>query len=123
LPEGVSEQVASVVFHNSARKVVKDAIKHARFQSIAYYHRNVLKQPMNARQAKDLNLYLQKAQYVQGTVDWLVKDAAAWDSLCEHWASPAFVAKSEKARQNRLSKRSVHHYGADGHVRKVQRMV
>jgi hypothetical protein len=55
LPEGVSEQVASVVFHNSARNVVKDGIKHARFQSIAYYHRNVLKQPMNARQAKALN--------------------------------------------------------------------
>jgi hypothetical protein len=56
--------------------VVKDAIKHARFQSIAYYHRNVLKQPMNARQAKALNLYLQK-EYVQDTVDWLVKDAEA----------------------------------------------
>jgi hypothetical protein len=84
LPEGVSEQVASVVFHNSARKVVKDAIKHGRFQSIAYYHRNVLKRAMNARQVKDLNLYLQKEEYVQGTVDWLVKDAKAWDSLCEH---------------------------------------
>jgi hypothetical protein len=65
--------------------------------SIAYYHRNVLKQPMNARQAKALNLYLQKEEYVQGTVDWLVKDAEAWDSLCEHWASPAFIAKSERA--------------------------
>jgi hypothetical protein len=97
LPEGVSEQVAYVVFHNPARKVVKDAIKHARFQSIAYYHRNMLKQPMNARQAKALNLYLQKDEYVQGTVDWLVKDAEAWDSFCAHWASPAFVAKSERA--------------------------
>jgi hypothetical protein len=123
LPEGVFEQVASVVFHNLARKVVKDAIKHARFQSIAYYHRNVLKQPMNTRQAKALNLYLQMEEYVQSTVDWLVKDAEAWDSLCEHWASPVFVAKFERSRQNRLSKRSVHHYGADGHVRKVQRMV
>jgi hypothetical protein len=123
LPEGVFEQVASVVFHNSARKVVKDAIKHARFQSIAYYHRNMLKQPMNTRQAKALNLYLQMEEYVQSTVDWLVKDAEAWDSLCEHWASPVFVAKFERSRQNRLSKRSVHHYGADGHVRKVQRMV
>jgi hypothetical protein len=61
---------------NSARKVVKDAIKHDRFQSISYYHRNVLKQPMNARQAKASNLYLQK-EYVQGTIDWLVKDAEA----------------------------------------------
>jgi hypothetical protein len=123
LPEGVFEQVASVVFHNSARKVVRDAIKYARFQSIAYYHRNMLKQPMNTKQAKALNLYLQKEEYVQGTVDWLVKDMEAWDSLCEHWVSPAFVAKSERAQQNRLSKRSVHHYGADGHVQKVQRMV
>jgi hypothetical protein len=121
--EGVFEQVASVVFYNLARTMVQDAIKHARFQSIAYYHRNVLKQPMNARQAKALNLYLQKEEYVQDTVDWLVKDAEAWDSLCEQWASPAFIAKSERARQNRLSKQSVHHYGADGHVRKVQRMV
>jgi hypothetical protein len=86
-----------VVFHNSGRKVVKDTIKHARFQSIAYYRRNMLKQPMNARQAKSLNLYLQKEEYVQGTVDWLVKDAEAWNSMCEHWASPAFVAKSERA--------------------------
>jgi hypothetical protein len=31
LPERVSEQVASVVFHNSAQKVVKDVIKHAIF--------------------------------------------------------------------------------------------
>jgi hypothetical protein len=87
--------------------------------SIAYYHRNVLKQSMNTRQAKALNLYLQKEEYVQGTVDWLVKYAEAWDSLCEHWESPAFIAKSERARQNLLSKRSVHHYGADGHVQKV----
>jgi hypothetical protein len=58
LPESVSKQVAYVVFHNSAQKVVKDAIKHDRFQSIAYYQRNVLNQPMNTRQANALNLYL-----------------------------------------------------------------
>jgi hypothetical protein len=71
---------------------------------------------MNAKQAKALKLYLQKEEYVQGTIDWLVKDAEAWDSLCEHWASPAFVAKFERGRQNGLSKRSVHHYGADGNI-------
>jgi hypothetical protein len=123
LPEEVSEQLASVVFHNSARKVVKDTFQHTRFQSIAYYHRNVLKQPMNSRQAKASNLYLQKDEYLQGDIDGLIKDAEAWDSLCEYWASPAFVAKSERARHNQLSKRFVHHYGADGHVRKVQRTV
>jgi hypothetical protein len=57
--------------------VVKYAIKHARFQSIAYYDRNVLKQPMNVKQVKASNLYLQKEEYLQGDVDWLVKDAKA----------------------------------------------
>jgi hypothetical protein len=103
--------------------VVKDAFKHTRFQSIAYYHRNILKQPMNSRQAKASNLYLQKDEYLQGDVNWLIKDVEAWDSLCEYWASPTFIAKSKKPRQNWLSKRSVHHYGADGHVQKVQRTV
>jgi hypothetical protein len=78
---------------------------------------------MNAKQAKALKLYLQKEEYVQGTIDWLVKDAEAWDSLCEHWASPTFVDKSERAQQNGLSKRSVHQYGADGNIWKVQRML
>jgi hypothetical protein len=80
---------------------------------------NVLKQPMNSRQAKASNLYLKKDEYLQGDVDWLIKDAEVWDSLCEYWASPAFIAKFERARQNRLSKRSVHHYGANEHARKV----
>jgi hypothetical protein len=87
-----------VVFHNSAQKVVRDAFKYARFQSIAYYHRNVLKQSMNSRQAKASNLYLHKDEYLQGDVDWMIKDAEAWDSLCEYWASPTFVAKSKRAR-------------------------
>jgi hypothetical protein len=103
--------------------VVNDAFKHTRFQSIAYYHKNVLKQPMNSRQAKASSLYLKKDEYLQGDVDWMIKDAKAWDSLCEYWASTAFVAKSKRAQQNRLSKRLVHHYAADGHVRKVQRTV
>jgi hypothetical protein len=60
LLEGVSKCNTSMVFHNSAQKVIKDAIKHARFQSIAYYYRCVLKQPMNARQAKAANLHLEK---------------------------------------------------------------
>jgi hypothetical protein len=77
--------------------VVKDAFKDARFQPIAYYHMNVLKQPMNSRQAKASNMYLQKDEYLQGNIDWLIKDAEAWDSLCEYWASLAFIAKSERA--------------------------
>jgi hypothetical protein len=31
-----------------------------------------------------LKLVPTKEEYVQGIVDWLLKDAEAWDSLCEH---------------------------------------
>jgi hypothetical protein len=50
---------------------------------------------MNTRIAKDF--HLMREQYLLGKVDWLVKDAEAWDSLCESWASPEFRARSDKA--------------------------
>jgi hypothetical protein len=117
LPEGVSEDDASVVFNNSAQKLIKDAIKHSRYQSITYYYRRKLRQPMNTKIAKDF--HLTKEQYLLGKVNWLVKDVEASDSLYEWCASPEFRARSDRARANRMSKRAVHHYNADGHVRKV----
>jgi hypothetical protein len=56
LPKGVFEDDASVVFNNSARKVIKDAIKHTSYQSITYYYRRKLRQPMNTKIAKDFHL-------------------------------------------------------------------
>jgi hypothetical protein len=75
LHEGVFEDNASVVFNNSVQKVIKDAIKHARYLSITYYYRRKLRQPMNTRIAKDFHLI--KEQYLLGKVNWLVKDAEA----------------------------------------------
>jgi hypothetical protein len=49
----------------------------------------------------------------------LAKDQEAWDWLCDYWVSDEFKAVSEQNRLNRQSKPSVHHYGADGHVRKT----
>jgi hypothetical protein len=42
-PDGVFEDDASVVFNNSAQNVIKDAIKHARYQLITYYYRRELR--------------------------------------------------------------------------------
>jgi hypothetical protein len=103
-------------------------VKEKQNKTIPDSNSNFAKSMTHHNQTNELTTWFLKLvptneEYVQGTVDWLVKDAEAWDSLCEHWASPVFRAKSERARQNRLSKRSVHHYGVDGHVRKVQRMV
>jgi hypothetical protein len=75
LPKGVSEDNALLVFNNSARKVIKDAIKNARYHSITYYYMRELGQPINTKIAKDF--YLTKEQYLLGKVDWLVKDVKA----------------------------------------------
>jgi hypothetical protein len=39
----VSEVEASSMFNNAARKVIKDAVKHARLISIVVYYMQVLK--------------------------------------------------------------------------------
>jgi hypothetical protein len=95
LPEGVSED-------------------NARYQTITYYYRHDLRQPMYIEIAKDFHLTNEK--YLLGKVDWLVKNAEAWDSLCEWLASLDFRARFDRARVNWMSKRVVQHYIADGHV-------
>jgi hypothetical protein len=90
-------------------------------QSITYYYRRELRQPMDTRIVKDF--HLMKEQYLLGKVDWMIKDIEAWDSMCEWWASPEFRAKSGKTRANQMSKSLMHHYGIGGHIRKDQRMV
>jgi hypothetical protein len=121
LAEGVSESAANYVFNRGARKVIKDAMNHARRVSISIYYTQVLKRQMKPKLAH--GIFLTKQEHLQGPVDWLVKDPEAWDWLCEWWSSEEFKRISEQNAQNRLSKPSIHHYGADGHIRKAQRMV
>jgi hypothetical protein len=77
LAEGVSEDVANIVFNNSARKVIKDAIKHAHLVSIFVFYTQVLKQEMKPTLAH--GIYLTKEHHLQGPVDCQVKDLEAWD--------------------------------------------
>ncbi len=42
LAEGVSLEAANIVFNKAARKVIKDAVKHARLVSTALYYTKVL---------------------------------------------------------------------------------
>jgi hypothetical protein len=73
---------------------------------------------MNTKIAKCF--HLMKEQHLLGKVDWMVKDAEAWDSLCEWRASLDFKAWSDRVRTNWMNKRAVvHHYGVDRHVWKV----
>jgi hypothetical protein len=41
LADGVSEVEANLVFNNAARKVIKDAFKHARCISVVIYYMGV----------------------------------------------------------------------------------
>jgi hypothetical protein len=75
LAEGVSKDVANIVFNNAARKVIKDAVKHARLVSISVFYTQILKQEMKPTLAH--GIYLTKEQHLQGPVDWLVKDPEA----------------------------------------------
>jgi hypothetical protein len=123
LSEVVFEDETLLILNNSAWKVIKNAIKHAWYQSITYYstYRRGLKHPMNTNIVKDF--HLTKEQYLLGEVDWLVNDAEAWDSLCEWWASPDFRAGLIEPERTGRTSRVVHHYDAYVHVRKVHKMV
>jgi hypothetical protein len=58
----------------------------------------VLKQLIKSHQVYDI--YLTKEQQLQGNVDWLIKDAEAWDMMCEWWMSEEFKAILVWNRQN-----------------------
>jgi hypothetical protein len=73
LSDGVTDAEVSPVFNNAARRVIKDVFKHAQCQT-TYYHTQVLKQQMKTKDVQ--NLHMTK-EYLQGSVDWLVKDLKA----------------------------------------------
>ena len=53
---------------------------------------------------------------------WMQSREAGWRGLCRLWGSPAFKAKSIKARNCRGSA-VYHNYGGDGHARLAKRIV
>jgi hypothetical protein len=60
------------------------------------YYSKVLKRSRKPYHAH--NIYLTKEQYLQGKVDWLVKDLEAWDAMCEWQTSEEFKAISVQNR-------------------------
>jgi hypothetical protein len=87
----------------------------------ALYHSQVMKQPIKPSQVH--NIYLTKEEQLQENVDRLIKDLEASDAMREWWASTKFRALSKWNRHNRWGKALVHHYEANGHVWKTQRLV
>jgi hypothetical protein len=55
-------------------------------------------------------------------IPWFKNCKPVYEEFCKLWSSLEFKAKSEKKRQNHGNDLK-HRYGADGHIRKGQRMV
>jgi hypothetical protein len=59
---------------------------------------------------------------VQVVIPWFWNRREVYQEFYKYWSSPEFKMKSEKNRQNH-EKAPNHRHGADGHIRKSQRMV
>jgi hypothetical protein len=60
--------------------------------------------------------------FVQVVIPWFRHHREVYLEFCKYWSSPEFKEKSVKKRMNRENDLK-HRYGADGHIRKSQRMV
>ncbi|WVZ52034.1 hypothetical protein U9M48_003129 [Paspalum notatum var. saurae] len=67
-------------------------------------------------------LHLEAEEYVQGEINWIMKDPEAWRWICNHWAGSDFQGASDRNRGNRTSKLGMQRFGADGFIGKEQRM-
>jgi hypothetical protein len=56
LEDDIDQDTTSLAFHNTSRKVINDAFKHTRLQSITYYYTQVLKKGMDTKVVQGLHL-------------------------------------------------------------------
>ena len=66
--------------------------------------------------------YLTREEYIAQRLTWCKQDC--WDALATEWSSPEFNERSEKNRQNRLSRRFKPHRGGSNSIAVIrQKMV
>ncbi|WVZ99378.1 hypothetical protein U9M48_044697 [Paspalum notatum var. saurae] len=115
------EKVAKRVFQRAATKVIRDSFTNARIQAIVNYHKRV--KNVNMKRTPDVKqMHLTAEEFVQGGVDWIMKDPEAWKWICERWASADFQKTSNRNRGNRVRNPGKQKFGADGFVGLEQRM-
>ncbi|WVZ53063.1 hypothetical protein U9M48_004052, partial [Paspalum notatum var. saurae] len=116
------EKMAKRVFNKAATKVVRDSFSNARIQAIVNFHKRV--KNLNVKKTPDLKkMHLEAEEYVQGEIDWIMKDPEAWRWICNHWAGSDFQGASDRNRGNRTSKPGMQRFRTDGFIGKEQRMV
>ena len=127
MPDDIEEDQAQWTrvkrhFRKCADKIIKDAMYNARIAAVNYYYKKIKGQKMSKALGAN-EIYLTEEQYLESVVDWLAKDMEAWRWLAKRWASPDWIAESNKHRVNRGTEGPGHRYGADGHLGTARRMV
>ncbi|WVZ51080.1 hypothetical protein U9M48_002260, partial [Paspalum notatum var. saurae] len=108
-------------FCRAAEKVIDDAMYNARISAVCQYYKKVKGDNMS-RGKGVAQIYLTEEEYLQTSVDWIVKDMEAWRWLAKRWASDDWIASLKSHRENRGTQASGHRYGADGHYALANRM-
>ena len=109
-------------FRKCADKVIKDAMYNVRIATVNYYYKKIKGQNMSKSKGAN-EIYLTEELYQESVVDWLAKDMEAWRWLAKRWASPEWIAESQKHHTNRGTKEPGHRYSADGHLGTARLMV
>ena len=125
LPDEEDREVLRSVkkhFCRAAEKVIEDALRNARITAVCQFYKRIKGENMSRAQGAS-QIYLTEQEYLQVTVDWLVKDMEAWRWLAKKWSSPEWIATSKLHRENRGTGGPGHRCGADGHYNLAKRMV
>jgi len=121
--EDDAEALRSVRRHfcRATEKIIDDALSNARISAVCQYYKKVKGENMSKEKGAS-KIYLTEEQYLQTSVDWIVKDKEAWRWLAKRWSSEEWIASSKSRRQNRGNQPG-HRFGTDGHFGLARRMV
>ncbi|WVZ76228.1 hypothetical protein U9M48_024217 [Paspalum notatum var. saurae] len=104
----------------AAEKVIDDAFSNAQISAVCQYYKRIKGQNMSKEKGAS-QIYLTEQQYLQVSIDWIVKDVEAWRWLAKKWSTPEWIASSKLHRENRGNALG-HRFGADGHYNLAKRM-
>ncbi|WVZ58517.1 hypothetical protein U9M48_008788 [Paspalum notatum var. saurae] len=108
-------------FCRAAEKVIDDAFYNIRISAVCQYYKRIKGENMSKEKGAS-QIYVTEQQYLQISVDWIVKDVKAWRWLAKKWSTPEWIASSKSHRENRGKAGPGHRFGADGHYSLARRM-
>ncbi|WVZ97106.1 hypothetical protein U9M48_042663 [Paspalum notatum var. saurae] len=117
-----AEQVYYLPYPHPSLKAWWVAFKvNPQISAVCQYYKRIKGKNMSKEKGAN-QIYLTEQQYLQVSVDWIVKDVEAWRWLAKKWSTPEWIASSKSHRENRGKAGPGHRFGADGHYSLARRM-